>query len=139
MPYRRLVVLTSRRHPHELMLLVVSVLQGAAYAIGQPRPNSVAVLLPPVVVTAWYVLLLVSGVVGLTGNLWPGHLDTALRLRLSGNFLAAAPAAVYGITLLAFGGLRGSFAASIVLAWAGACMWRAWQLRADLRQIGDIA
>lgn len=131
----RTVVLTYRRHPHEVMLLGVSVLQGIAYAIGQPRPNSVAILLPPVLVTAWYWMLLASGFVGLVGNLWPGHVTTGLRVRLAGMLLAASPAAVYGISLITLAGARGSFAAGMVFAWAGACVWRAVQIVVDLREI----
>lgn len=132
----RTVVLTYRRHPHEVMLLGLCLIQGAAYAIGQPRPGSVSALLPPLLVTAWFWMLLAAGVVGLVGNLWPGHLITGLRVRLAGMLLAASPAAAYGVTLIAFAGARASFTAGIVFAWAGACMWRSGQLVVDLRQIG---
>jgi len=132
----RTVVLTYRRHPHEVMLLALCLVQGLAYAIGQPRPGSVAALLPPPLVAVWYWMLLTSGFVGIVGNLWPGHLLTGLRVRLAGMLLAASPAAAYGITLLALAGARASFAAGVVFAWAAACLWRAGQILADLRQIG---
>lgn len=132
----RTVILTYRRHPHEVMLLALCLVQGLAYAIGQPRPGSVVALLPPALAAAWFWMLLAAGAVGLVGNLWPGHVTTALRVRLAGMLLAASPAAAYGITLIAFVGSRGSFAAGIVFAWAAACLWRAGQLAVDLRQIG---
>jgi hypothetical protein len=134
-PRPRVVIVAGRRHPHELFLLGVSVLQGVAYLAGVRTPSPVTMLLPAWVVTAWYLLLLISGAVGLAGNLWPGDVLTAMRIRLSGMLLAAAPAAVFAVTAWAFAGSRVLYSGGLTVAWVGACLWRAGQLGSDIRQV----
>lgn len=124
---RPVVVLAGRHRPHEILLLVVSVLIGAAYTLGAPPPGSLAALLPGWAVLVWAVGLAASGVVGLVGVAY------SMRLEAAGMLLGAGALVWYAGAVAPFG-WRASFACAISCAWAGANLWRAWQIRGDLRR-----
>ena len=136
---RPIVVLTGAHRPHEQLLLAVSLGWGAACLLGAPPPGSVVTLLPRWEVVAWTVLLLVSGVVGLVGCWWRGHIATGLGLELAGMLFGAGATIVYVTGVVAATGVRGLFPAVIVAAWSAANLWRAAQIRGHLRhlQTGD--
>lgn len=129
-------MLPRRRDPPELFLLGLCLLSGATFLVGAAPPSLVERAMPGWVVTAWYVMLVVAGLVGIAGNLWPGQLHTALLVRLSGQLLAAGPAAAYVVAVVAFAGPGALFSAVVVAAWAGVCLWTARQRRQDLRMVG---
>jgi len=121
----RPVVIPGRHRPHEILRLAVSVVTGAAYTFGAPAPGSLAALLPGWAVLVWSVGLALSGLVGLVGVLW------SLRLEAAG-MLTGAGALVWYTAAVGQLGWRALFAALISLAWAGANVWRAVQIRGDL-------
>ena len=123
---RPLVVVSGRHRPHEILLLVVQVITGVAYSIGAPPPQSVAALLPGWALLVWSVGLAVSGVVGLAGVIWSPRVEAA------GMLLGAAALIWYAAALAPFG-WRALLAGAISVAWAGANLWRALQIRQDLR------
>lgn len=121
-----------RRDPRELMLLILCLMSGVSYLAGAEAPSSVEQVMPGWLLVAWYVSLTLAGVVGITGNLWPGALGTALLIRLSGQLLASGPAAAYALALVAFAGAAARFPASVVAVWAGVCLWTAKYLAEDV-------
>lgn len=136
-----IIVLTKRRHPADVLLLAVSLLQGLAFVLGTPvrPPTSIEQIMPDWLILAWYWTLIVSGAVGLTGNFWPGHILTSLRIRLSGVMFAAAPAAAYTVVSAVYGGLGAMYTAGVVAAWVAMCLWRAAQLTSDIRHLRRAA
>jgi hypothetical protein len=134
----RVVVLARRRDPRELMLLALCLMSGVSFVAGTRPPTSVQQVMPAWLVTAWYVLLAAAGAVGIAGNLWPGRLRTALLIRLSGQVLAAGPAAAYAVALFAYTGSGALLPGLVVAAWSGICLWTAAYLRDDLRLIGHV-
>lgn len=127
-----------RRDPRELMLLGLCLLSGLSYVAGGDGPSSVEEVMPGWLVYAWYVALVAAGVVGIVGNVWRGHLGTALLIRLAGQLLAAGPAGAYSVTALVFAGLPALYPAGIVLGFAGACLWTAKYLAEDVRILRGI-
>jgi hypothetical protein len=126
----RPVIVTGKHRPHELLLLAVSVLTGAAYTIGTPPPQSVAALLPGWAVRVWAVGLVVSGIVGLAGAL-TGR-GWSLRTEQAGMLLGAAALLWYAAAVIQFG-WKGLFATTVTTAWAAANLWRARQIQQDLK------
>jgi hypothetical protein len=126
--------MVTRRHPHELLLLAVSVLTGVAYLLGAPRPGSVDALLPHWQVTAWACALLASGLLGISGVLWPRY-DLGLALEGGAMLIGAGGAGMYLICVLAINGWNALLSGGVVAAWAGANLWRAGQIRAVLREL----
>jgi hypothetical protein len=128
-----------RRDPPEMMLLGLCLISGLSFVAGAAAPTSIEAVMPGWLVVAWYVALLVAGVVGLVGNAWPGNIGTGLLIRLSGQVLAVGPAAAYSIAALVFAGPPAFFPAAITLAFALICLWTARHLAEDLRILRGIS
>ena len=123
---RPVVVISGRHRPHEVLLLIVSVITGLAYTVGAPPPASVAALLPAWALLVWSVGLAVSGAVGLAGVLWSPRVEAAGMLLGTGALLW------YSVAVAPFG-WRALFAGLIASGWAAANLWRALQIRNDLK------
>lgn len=120
------------------MLLGLCLLSGVSYLAGARAPTSVEAVMPDWLVAAWKVALVIAGLVGIVGNLWPGDLGTALLVRLSGQLLASGPGAAFSIAAFAYAGQPALFAGGLVAAWAVACLWTARHLAQDLRAIRGL-
>jgi hypothetical protein len=126
----RTVVVSGRHRPHEVLLLVVSLLVGLAYTVGAPQPDSVTVLLPCWALLVWTGGLVVSGLLGLTGIVL--RRPYALQLEQAGMLIGSG-AMIWYSAAVAMLGWRALLASAVCLAWAGANAWRAAQIRRDLR------
>jgi len=126
---RPLVVVSGRHRPHELLLLAVSVVTGAAYTIGAPPPTSIAALMPTWALHVWSAGLLLSGVLGLLGALT--RRGWSLALEQAGMLIGAGALVWYVGAVVPFG-WRGLFAGLVSLAWASANVARAVQIQRDL-------
>lgn len=125
------MVISGRHRPHELLLLVVSVITGAAYTCGARPPASIAAALPGWAVAVWSAGLLLSGVIGLTGALTTR--PWSLQVEQAAMLLGAAALIWYTAALVPLG-WRALFAGSISLGWAAANVVRAGQIRLDRRR-----
>lgn len=128
------IVVTGRHRPHEVMFLVISALAGAAFMAGAKPPSTVEQLVAPWVLWAWYVLLLVSGVVGLIG-IALGDVYRTLVLELAAMHGQATGPVLYGLALLATGKPSAWFAVAFCFGWAVASAWRAWQIWEGVRAL----
>lgn len=132
----RIVVISGRRHPHEVCLLAFATLIGVAYLAGAPRGSSLADL-RPWVVTVWAVMLVLGGVPGLISHL------PALRARHFLRALSAeqaamlihSGAAVFYLSALITLGPRALTAGGLVAAWGASNLWRAVQLSREIREV----
>lgn len=132
---RRVLVVAGRRRPHELLLLLFSLLIGLAYTLGSPPPQSVAASMPEWNVRLWAVGLLVSGAVGLAGAVLPLRLDRGLWAEFGAMLIGAGALLMATAAIFQYGGIaRGSFGAGFCLAWMLANLWRALQILRDLRE-----
>jgi hypothetical protein len=133
---RRVLVVTHRHRPHELVLLLLSVMLGLAYTLGAPAPQSVAATMYPWVVHAWAGLLLASGVVGLPACLVPWDVRLGLRLEMGAMLIGAGALIVTVAAIVSFAGVsNGSFGIGFCAAWCAANLWRTAQIRRDLREM----
>lgn len=123
---RPVVVVSGRHRPHEIFLLVVALVVGVAYTVGAPPPGSIAALLPGWALLIWTVGLALSGLIGLAGVLW------SMRLEQAGMLIGAGALVWYVASVSQFG-WTALFAGFTCAAWAGANVWRAAQIRRDLR------
>ncbi len=123
---RPVVVISGRYRPHEILLLAVAVITGVAYTVGAPPPASVAALLHGWELHVWSVGLALSGVVGLVG------VFSSQRVEAAGMLLGTGALLWYAAAVAPFG-WRALLAGLICVAWAGANLWRAIQIRADLK------
>lgn len=125
----------AKRSPHELLLLVAAAIIGVSYTLGAPPPTSISATQPAWAVRAWAVAMLISGVAGLVGNML--HRDPMRSLRLTGGAmdLGAAAMVLYTVSLFAYAGGRAIAAGVTFGLWAAANLWRAHQLRRELREL----
>jgi hypothetical protein len=129
-------IVTGRYRPHELLLLVVSVVTGVAYLLGSPPPTSVAALLPHWQTYTWAAGLLASGVMGIFGCAWRRDLELGLQAERAAMLIGGGALLLYTVSVFALGGRRALLAGGITAAWTAANLWRAWQIGRDLREIG---
>lgn len=128
-----IVVVTGRPRPHEVLLTAVSVLVGLAFALGSPPPGSVAALIPRWEIHVWAYVLLMSGGVGIAGLVRWRDVGAALWLELASMLTGAGALLVYVVAVFHAAGSSGLLAGGITAAWAAANLWRAWQIRTELK------
>jgi len=128
------IVVTGRGRPHEAVFLAFSAVVGAAFAAGLKAPSSLEQLVADWILWTWYLLLLVSGVIGLA-SLVIGDLYRALVLERAAMIGQVAAPALYGLALLATGLATALFAGAFFAAWSAASAWRLWQVNQGIRAL----
>jgi hypothetical protein len=132
---RPIVVVTGRQRPHEVLLTAVSVLVGLAFTLGSPPPGSVVALLPRWEIHVWAGMLLASGLVGVVG-LWRWRdVGAGLRLEAAAMLSGSGALLMYVVAVFLASGIRALLAGGFVAAWAVANVWRADQIRRELKGI----
>lgn len=133
---RPVVVVTGRHRPHEIALLIFSLMVGLAYTLGSPPPESVVATMPSWIVRLWAIGLLISGVVGLPAVLVPLEPTLSLRLESGAMLLGAGALLVTTAAVFNYAGVaRGLFGGGFCAAWLVANLVRAAQIRRDLKSI----
>ncbi len=130
-----MVVVVGRQRAHEVLLLAVSVIVGAAYTIGAPRPGSLSALLNPWVFRVWAVAMLVSGLAGLLGCVYRGRVETALGIERGAMLVQLGALLIYATVLFAYAGVSALLAGLITCGWGAANAARAVQIGRALRQL----
>lgn len=132
----RVVVVRSRHSPHKLALLGLALLTGVAYLLGAPPPQSLAAQMPTWLVHAWAVGLLLHGAAGFAGVFAPRrHLDRGLGVEVGAMLFGAAALLVVAAASFKYAGGAALLGGGLAAAWAVANVWRAAQIRRDLRQL----
>lgn len=132
----RVVVVSGRHRPHELVFLGLSVLLGATYLLGAPPPASVVALMPHWVVLLWAAGLAFSGLVGLLALLVFGRwLESSLMAEAGAMLVGAGALVLLDAATISVASIHTSvFGIGFVLAWALANLVRVAQIRRELVQ-----
>jgi hypothetical protein len=117
--------LTAGRHPFQTFLMVLGLASGVSLLAAETDAASLEAQLPPLMVTIWYLSLIVGSGMTLLGAYWPRSYDTALTLERAGLDLAGFSAMVYAGVMLVNVGVGALYPAAIVLAFGAACIVRA--------------
>lgn len=128
-----ILIVTGRERPHLLMTLWFSLVSGAVFLLGAPRPPSMG---DTWLVTMWAVLLVTSGSVGLLGCYTRRNIRRALGLERAGMLIGAGAVIGYAVQVYATNGHRALFSAGFCAGWAIANVVRALQISNDLRKLG---
>lgn len=132
------VVVTGRHRPHEVALLAFSTLLGIAFVVGAKPPGSIEELMPAWLRWSWYLLLLVSGLVGIAGVVL-NDVYTSLACERAAMWGQAAAFTIYALAILVLGGWRGLAAGGLCVALAAASAWRLRQVFAEMRSMREAA
>lgn len=99
------------------------------------RPTSVQTSMPAPVQAAWEIGLILVGVGGLLGILWPGRLSTGLGIELASVLVLGTITGMYAATLVSLWNQQSVVASSFVIAVTVGSLWRAVQIAVDLRRL----
>lgn len=110
-------------YPFELFLSVLCLLSGLPMLLGLATPRSIEALLPWPVVRMWALALIVGSVSTSYGLLRASRVPAFTGLRLLGD-----ASLIYAVAILIVAGWRGLLASMLTLAFATACLARAFHL-----------
>jgi hypothetical protein len=118
---RTVVVVMGRNRPHEVAWFVVALVTGLGFLFrALDRPISVASLLPDWVVGIWVFVLFSSGLVGLIGAFWHGHVMQGLRLEQAGLLMGVAALLPSIVSAYQYAGPPATYVVATSLAFAAA-------------------
>lgn len=130
MPKKRI---WRNRQPFQNAVVATAPLCGALMIILEVRPPAVEAAMPGPVRVGWQVGLVVAGLVGVAGLLWPGRCSTALGIELASMLMLGTLAGMYAVAVTVFSGRMAVAAASFITAVAIGSWWRAAEVVRDLR------
>lgn len=134
----RALVLLGGQRPHELLLLVLSVITGVTNLIAPP-PGSPMTALPDPMRISWAFGMILSGLAGLLGCLWRWNAERGLLIEQGAMLLGAGMLLILWAAITALiDWRRGLLSAGTILFWMVANLWRAAQIRADLRRLRQL-
>lgn len=132
----------ERRHPFQVWAAGLLVVGGMPTLAGGPRPGSIDEYLPSLLVYMWAGVIVACGALIVAAALVRSQV-TALYWERAAHRPLAVMCAVYSGSVIAIAGLKGAFAAGIVLGIALAAWFRSRQvakkihaLRGTLKQKG---
>ncbi|MFG3707426.1 hypothetical protein ACGF7U_22245 [Micromonospora sp. NPDC047670] len=125
----------STQQPFEIAILATAPVCGILLIVLDVRPQSVEMAMPGPIQAGWESGLIVVGVTGLLGVLWPGRLSTALGIELASMLMLGTITGMYAVALSVVAGRQGVAATSFIVAVAIGSGWRAGQILLDLRRL----
>ncbi|XTZ13230.1 hypothetical protein ACQSSU_16900 [Micromonospora echinospora] len=128
----------TRDRPFETVVIVVAPVCGALMMALDVRPPSVQQAMPDLVQTGWEFGLLVAGLTGLLGILWPGRCATRLGIELAAILVLATVTGMYVVALSTTAGRQALPATSFIAAVAVGSVWRSLEIVLVLRRLSEI-
>ncbi|WP_410812072.1 hypothetical protein [Micromonospora sp. 067-2] len=125
----------SRHQPFEIAALSMAPVCGVLLLLLDVRPTSVQMSMPVPIQIGWESSLILVGVGGLLGILWPGRLATGLGIELASVLVLGTISGMYTTALLVAAGRQAVAAASFIAALSIGSLWRAAQIAVDLRRL----
>lgn len=127
----------TSRHPIVIYMLALLIISSFTIGFGAPAPGSVNESLPHWGVLVWAACLFSGSVcilIGLKLQTYLGQrsVDGAL-LEQVGMAMLAAPGTLYAVAVIAAAGWSGVIPGGLVLGLAGACAYRWWTIREQVK------
>ncbi|MEV4656039.1 hypothetical protein [Micromonospora sp. NPDC049301] len=129
----------SRHQPFEVAALVMAPVCGALLLLLGVRPASVQISMPAPIQIGWEIGLVLVGVGGLLGIMWPGRLATGLGIEFASVVVFGTISGMYAMALVVVSGRQSIAAASFITALAVGSLWRAAQIANDLRRLAQAS
>lgn len=128
---------TEGRNPFEVFLLAWCAVAGGLLAFGTPQPGSLQALLPQWMVTTWYILLCIGGLVGLVG-VWQRKAILSLLVERAAMLVVSPAGLLYSVALFSLGGARAILSGGFVMAFAAAAFVRFVRIQLHLKRIRSL-
>lgn len=124
----------ERHHPYQVWAAGLLVVGGLPTLLGGPRPGSIDEYLPSLLVYMWAGVIVACGTLIVAAAVVQSEL-TSLYWERAAHRPLAVMCAVYSGCAIALAGLRGAFAAGIVLGVALAAWFRSRQVARKIRAL----
>ncbi|MER7456765.1 hypothetical protein [Micromonospora sp. NPDC126480] len=121
------------RRPFQNAVVATAPVCGALMIAMEVRPPVVEVAMPDPVRIGWEAGLIVAGLVGIAGLLWPGRCSTRLGMELASMLMLGTVTGMYAVALAVISGRTAVAATSFIAAVAIGSWWRAGELLGELR------
>ncbi len=125
------------RRPFQNAVVAIAPVCGTLMLCMETRPPAVEIAMPDPVRIGWELGLILAGLVGIAGLLWPGRCSTRLGMELASMLMLGTVTGMYAVTLAVISGRTSVTAASFISAVAVGSWWRAGELLRDLRGMVD--
>ncbi|MGK5737902.1 hypothetical protein [Micromonospora sp. URMC 103] len=129
----------SRHQPFEVATLLIAPLCGVLLVVLDVRPPSVRITMPPPIQAGWEFGLIVAGLAGLAGILWPGRVSTGLGIELASLLMLGAITSMYALALVVVAGTQAVAVVAFILSVSAGSFWRCGQIVCDLRRLALIS
>ena len=113
--------------PRALFILALCVASGIPLVLTDARPGSLNATMPAWMVAAWGALLVTGSLVTLVATFMKNV--NGIVLEQVGSVATGGAAIVFGVAALVVAGWNASYAASFIIGWGLACLWRWAQLQ----------
>lgn len=129
------ILVLSRKKPHLILLLILSVLSGISVFLTDANPN-----VPDWLSRMWGISLLLSGVTALVAHLQRTDRERGMYVERGALALQSGAVMVYVATLTSFLPWGAEIFITLLagIAWAGANMWEVKLISSDLKMIHAI-
>lgn len=132
-----IVPVPARRHPYQVFTAALLMVGGLPILFGGPRPGSINVYLPTLLVYVWASVIVAGGATLVAAAVVRSQV-TALYLERVAHTPIAVMCVVYAGSVVALVGWRGAFAAGLVLGIAVAAVVRAGQVSRTIRELRKV-
>ncbi|WP_025617311.1 hypothetical protein [Salinispora cortesiana] len=127
-------LISRNRRPFQCAVVFTSPMCGTMMLV-LGAPPTMGVAMPEPIRIGWQLGLVVAGLIGIAGLLWPGRHATGLGLELASMLMLGAVTSMYAITLGVGGGLAAVTSVSFITAVAFGSWWRGGELLHDLHRL----
>lgn len=131
------ILVLSSRSPFELFMLVACILSGITGMFDPVGVSPAAArVLAPWLLYGWYGGLTLGGTIALYGLLCKTLVSLAVER--VGLIVLAAMSTLYATSILVGDPITLAFAASFVVSFGFACVWRVRQIAQELRRVQEV-
>lgn len=126
---------SMRARPFEAVVLLLMPCYGVAMLVFDARPTAVEQVMPTLIQRGWEVGLLVAGLTGILGVLWPGECATRLGIELAALLVLAAATGMFVVALGATSSREVIPAMAFVGSISLGALWRSVEIVLTLRRM----
>lgn len=130
------ILVLSRKKPHLILLLILSILTGIGYFFQGPQDQEI----PHWLAQTWAMMLLITGTMALIAHLTRWDRERGMYVERGALTLQAAAVSGYALALPGILGWQADTAIALLAgaAWVGTNLWEVREITKDLKLISAV-